>query len=398
MSKKSKGLIDMWGCAEVSPPELEAILLKMFGGSTIPSPRVIEFHKRDGLSVRLTYDKNDRLISIACGEALDPDTSVRIADAVREQLLEVGPRVVGRRVLFALNPLKGAVTNLESGFKLFEAPREVPQGGPTDWEHPCILEAEVPSSSDGYITRIRLQRRLHEIELLLVGLMPRMKGAARGDHMVWVVDEGVTAAPSTRIMRRGYEYPGLNDVGDFSPTDHLGTPPRAASRHYFFGTQSRILELPDDFEASLAAYRRISATARMKFLRAAHWQHTARRIRRISASGAHVALVNAIESLVEPARNGASCDACGKAERSGPTRLFSDFIETYGPDLEKKDRARLYEIRSGLVHGALLLDDDFAGGDGMSRGSAWDRSIMGLLEYAVGASAHRWLHRQAEAI
>jgi hypothetical protein len=92
-----------------------------------------------------------------------------------------------------------------------------------------------------------------------------------------------------------------------------------------------------------------------------------------------VAMVSAIEAFTDTSsQHTAQCNVCGEPYRHivpGPTKAFRDFLATYapGPQLNAR-RSEMYALRSGLVHGSVLmeLDDE--------RHSVWDPAQSQQLE------------------
>jgi hypothetical protein len=109
-----------------------------------------------------------------------------------------------------------------------------------------------------------------------------------------------------------------------------------------------------------------------------------------------VAMVSAIEALVESERgHQGQCNSCGEEffhRTPGPTEAFRRFLATHvSGDQLKNQRNDMYALRSGLVHGSVLmeLDDE--------RHSVWDpaqdhqRELWSELFGITRIAIRRWL-------
>jgi len=113
-------------------------------------------------------------------------------------------------------------------------------------------------------------------------------------------------------------------------------------------------------------------------------------------------MVSAIEALVKPGTvHEAQCTACGEDffhRVPGPTKAFRGFLAAYapGPQLNSR-RNEMYALRSGLVHGNVLmeLDDD--------RHSVWDPAqnqqikLWSELFEITRIAIRNWLNDPAQA-
>ena len=130
------------------------------------------------------------------------------------------------------------------------------------------------------------------------------------------------------------------------------------------GNDGQGLRVPSDLDQSIWSYEALSAPNREKFDRAAFWFGTASGMRDVSVSASFAAFVSAIESLTArgTAHNFKFCPVCGRPGThvvQGPTKLFRNFLATYAPDASlAKDRDRMYELRSSILHGSDLMEID----------------------------------------
>jgi hypothetical protein len=123
------------------------------------------------------------------------------------------------------------------------------------------------------------------------------------------------------------------------------------------------LRVPTDLDDSLCRYRDLSAANQSKFDRAVFWMDIADRHWITSASSSFASLVTAIESLTDRGTTHlVYCEKC-QAEKShevpGATERFRSFFDTYAPGAAlRKRRTRIYELRSGILHGSDLRQMD----------------------------------------
>jgi hypothetical protein len=137
----------------------------------------------------------------------------------------------------------------------------------------------------------------------------------------------------------------------------------------YSGYDGQGLSVPTDLDRSICAYFNLARRNRDMFDRAAFWLDVASRQWSFSLSASFAAIVSAIEALTERSRTHEFlCPVCrnkGQHDEVGATRRFHDFIEDYAPGIAlKKQRALIYGLRSGVLHGSelLLLDQDVGRG------------------------------------
>ena len=130
------------------------------------------------------------------------------------------------------------------------------------------------------------------------------------------------------------------------------------------GNDGEGLRVPSDLDQSICSYEALWAPNRERFDRAAFWFGTASSMRDVSVSASFAAFASAIESLTArgTAHDFRFCPVCGgpgKHYVQGPTKLFRNFLATYAPDASlAKDRNRMYDLRSTILHGNDLMEVD----------------------------------------
>ena len=134
----------------------------------------------------------------------------------------------------------------------------------------------------------------------------------------------------------------------------------AAPLEGYYSDRSVVLgtsfQLPESFPTLTSWYTELAPEVRRRFLRAARWVYAADRIGSSHYASSYVALVTAIESLVE---NDApkTCPCYGQNQFNATFR-FRDFLGRVTAGLDPTAVKDFYAIRSKLVHGVAGLEVD----------------------------------------
>ncbi len=166
------------------------------------------------------------------------------------------------------------------------------------------------------------------------------------------------------------------------------------------GPEDTVFTLPSDIETKLRNYFALSPQRKVTFSRACELFGNAQEIWSASRSLSLAAFVFAIDALCHaddpqpptcPAcgnlRSNQTCSTCG-GPRFGLTKRFQEFVEEYiRDDDEAKIAAKLFRVRSDIVHrGELLRADEFDAG--FNVGGSDDQSY---LERGVGRTVRKVL-------
>ena len=156
------------------------------------------------------------------------------------------------------------------------------------------------------------------------------------------------------------------------------------------------LKVPADLDDSICLYLELSSVDRNRFDRAAFWVDMAWEQWGVSVSASFASLVSAVEALsgrgdIHPIH----CPVCSvpmQHEVPGATERFRAFVERYAPGKGlRKRRSRMYELRSGILHGSALMELD------VDRAFGWDppwwnqRELHDELWSTVHVSLRNWL-------
>jgi hypothetical protein len=112
------------------------------------------------------------------------------------------------------------------------------------------------------------------------------------------------------------------------------------------GSDGLGLRVPTDLDESICKYQRLDSARRKDFDRAAFWLDMASRQWNISMSASFAALVSSVESLINNRGRGSAA-------------RFRNFLERHAPGISLEERRKkMYELRSGILHGSELLTID----------------------------------------
>ena len=124
------------------------------------------------------------------------------------------------------------------------------------------------------------------------------------------------------------------------------------------------LRIPDDLLELLAKRNRLDGDDRRRFVQASCWFNSAIAHQRVSQTTSYLGLINSVESLLDSKPTGEPCGECRRPTGAGPTKAFQAFLEEHvapsDSSYSKKQRQRLYDMRSKMVHQGFQLDSELA--------------------------------------
>jgi hypothetical protein len=341
-------------------------------------------------SLRLVYSKNDDLVEIEAGPALEEQVVDEIAALIQNELLQRCPDRIANAVLFSAIPLTRAY-RFGNEFQILPVPDDLPQlqeiGGP----NPFLLEFRIRGSVAPEIESIRSKCRRNELALLLGATCVRQIDRGVPTMRQWVI-------PQTKLSPRrdsvagytGYLSAKLLQVSDnFTNITNYKTVPQLNLNKYYqsFGMDNEgTLALPEGIDAAVTNYFALPDGSKKKFLSAAYWLVHSRAIEQFSFSASLVALVSAIEKLMPESEQAGKCGTCNKTLGKGPTRRFKEFVERFAPVDSGADKEDYYSLRSRLVHGGFPFRSDV----GLSDGADSD--------FFVAMVRHHYLGRLVQSI
>ena len=307
--------------------------------------------------------KGKKVIRIEPGKAFDAAQWQQISNEIEQSI--TGGTKVGRDYSFSGRRVKGSWRGEHSGVQILPPPADAPSAPLDQADHPFILEFPLMVSSVDALTNYRRSRKHRDLTLLLNVLLIGGAKSMEFRHPSSWAHEATDLSQKSKWVTQGFSAP----LGALL-IDQLSLPAarkleELAPEEYdaMLGNDGQGLRVPSDLDQSIWSYEALSAPNREKFDRAAFWFGTASGMRDVSVSASFAAFVSAIESLTtRGTRHKFECPVCGRPgthEVPGPTKLFRNFLATYVPDASlAKDRKRMYDLRSDILHGSDLLEID----------------------------------------
>jgi hypothetical protein len=285
-------------------------------------------------------------------------------------------------------------------FQILPLPPEAPRPQFLVGDHPLVLEFAFPSSANPMVNNLRRGKLEREIQLLCsLLLVPALRAQSLFALFHWVHEPTTADGNLVSSFRQGgYAWPGARFQDDaFSPLAEY-PPLGEVDPQTYYGRQgvsaTQTLEIPSTFTESLELVRALSNHDRERFLRACYWYQQSSATWLISRSISFEALVCAIEALMPDQQPGDPCQECGRPQGEGLTKIFTDFVDRFVPEIPRQQRRNFYRLRSAISHGGKLLHaDEVSWGFGLQQGA--EDQEMRSLSAIVRAVLINWLHTPA---
>jgi hypothetical protein len=369
--------------------ELTSLLRFHFGMSqNAPNQKIVFLRGEPRLS--LTFDKMWNVSSITRHNGLDDQEVADINDKIDRQLRQSDGIYVFRDFLFYTVAVEHAHRHSDI-FQFFPVPQGSAKPDTLLAPHPFVVEVSVPSGSNPFINADRGKLKAKHIKNVLALLLQfHVKGCPTSTQHVWVFDNPAGSPPVNlrQVMYTcidpAWRPDQLTDISSF-PSPNRPSPTEYYAKHGISGNEG--LELPSNFDDQFQRYFALQGESGRRFQRACYWYAHAYDVRPLSKSASYVALVTAIESMLDAAPDGKPCGTCGKVPTDGPTKQFRSFIETYvpGADEIKIVKSELYGIRSRMAHGSRVMSNDVGGWDDPRHADedAMHRQLTRLVQFAL---------------
>ena len=333
-----------------------------------------------GATSKIAIQFKEREIScVELGESLDLKDWQEYAKQI-ESALNGGQRAIGRGICFSFHQTFGHWRGLRSGIQILPAPSQnLPQNQGMS-QHPFIIEFPFVKSEIQSVTWHRYRMAFGEaaklLNLFLVGRVTQNYG--NGDQL-WHVDIGQLIAD------------------EYSSTTALAIDEIVPENYAKIGIDTLGMRVPSNLDELVLCFFALTSDPRKKFALALHWFDMATRCWNIGAhSLSFAALVSAVEALTNRGiAHNCWCDDCKKSlphEVPGATERFRIFLERFAPrDENRKQRTKMYELRSMILHGSNLMLLDM----GMAYG--WDPPLTAETELhrelflLTRTALHNWL-------
>lgn len=344
--------------------EVSELIQAWYGGATaagdtpnvvfVPSPGeqcAVELHYADD-------SDSPRITTIRSGSSFDADKWNACAGRVEECALRPSPEW-WQATVFQQYPVEGSWQSHTTDLRLHPAPAEWPRAHERSGFHPFLLQFRAVGSPDATIVSWRLKRALMRRVKLLNLLVQGSSFVYPPGPGQWVVTEG-SEVPVWASRR--YLDPVIKPTAE--PDD--AAPEKLmkvvqADRYYPASAEQvgmftpHPLEVPDNLDASLAAYENLGDEARTRFDLAVHWAYVGDASQNTSASVFFQSMCTAIECLAaDNVRK--KCNCCPDCPQNDDraTRRFMEFLRQFG-GVEGARAGDIYRVRSSLTHGRRLL-------------------------------------------
>ena len=388
--------------------EVLMVLAEHFGSASMGEGR-ISFQRQDS-SADVEISRRGRVVRIWLGPRMTHDEEDTIQRKLEGALIEGQHTVVGQHVGFCSHRVKGYYRYREE-LQIMPVPDEAPRSDVRLADHPFLLQHTYTWSPEHMVrNRRRLDQARFSLRLLDLLSGARIHGGSRVARHEWVMP-GPVQDPSrwkSEWRQLGYIYsPGFpaeiecfSDMTDHEPLVFVPTEQHFARP----GVTGDPLELPDDIETALDLAFDLRGEDRERFQRALIYLEHAKSVLEESRSLAYIALVMAIEALMDKPERCEACDqallekkprcaACGQPVFS-TTRTFREFLETHAPIIRDEPGIgnRLYGLRSDLAHGNDVMRHDMSALTMYARYAEEEYTLESTLDMIAGTAIRNWLH------
>ena len=227
--------------------------------------------------------------------------------------------------------------------------------------HPFILQSKYWSCPDATINGQRRTENAVKFTRILNTLCGcAISSSARFVQHFWGISPDKEFA--CRLTQEGYGYQSfIPELKEFSATNELHAIRLFPAATYYdinFFSGDYAVTLPDSSEKYLDKVLSLKGEHARRFEIASTWFSQVNGLWPQSSSSAMIAVVSAIEALLE--KSSESCKACGQ-HKFEITKKFRAFLKEYVPGIEEafpEEFKAIYKMRSDLAHGSALLVAD----------------------------------------
>lgn len=386
-------LLPQLGGSAVHHAELMDLMLHHYGRATQPQASEVVFPDEPTARLKVRT-KGARITSVLAGPHFDAADFAALRGQVEASLLSGQTSTIACAIFFASAPVEGWYREADGAFHLRPAPARARRPPAFVGDHPFIFEFAAVASPDGRVTFQRLARSRTEWAWLLNALLVTTisVGSSRS-RQHWAVPIGQHRRfPLPEWSQDMYWFGGFKSEQASFSRRH-GQPITVLPDAAYYGALRPMgpLQLPASLSRSLRAVRSLAPANREQFMRAAQWRYAASDLWDSHISSWYIAQVAAIEALASRPGSRTPCPTCGLDTSPGPTARFRDFLARYAPGLSPVSRSRLYDVRSGLVHGSSILHHDSPFGATLLPALGDERQRMDELHRSVQLAMLRWV-------
>jgi hypothetical protein len=342
--------------------------------------------------------KHKKVNSIEPGDAFDINTWNITATDI-DKLCAVGVQQIAREFSFCNVPVLGSWLGKESGIQICPAPLKAPRPDQIFAENPFILEFPIQISSIASVDAYRRQNMHQKYTSMLNLFLNRriLLQSVQPKHS-WSITRLKNGDIESAWSQQGY----FAELGPVLTKAHsVGTWPEmilSKSEEYnsFDFYRGDELSISDELDDLICHYQRLSTGDLEKVDRAAYWFDLSSHQGNLSLSASFVSLVSAIESFVGRGEihkvKCRTCDVEIDHEVPGALARFRAFLEQYAPGHGlKKDRDKMYDLRSSIAHGSDLFLVDQNRDFGWDPPGSYERELFGSLWRVSKVAIRNWL-------
>jgi hypothetical protein len=349
---------------EINHQELLMALLSFFGHCEGIGPRGYRY-KKDSVDFFLDVqlDKAGKIAKINPSNGFPCGELNKIENKIKEILIDNQILKIGEKVGFAPQRLEGCF-RYKDLFQIIPVPDAAPNPPKMMLEgHPFLLQFSYTSCPNMLINLAR-QKEKSTIYVMLLNLFSNV-GITLGPRYArffWTVCEREPNNVTSEWKCEGYSYKSFpRKTDEYTPIDNFSPIRRVPYENYYkpLAKISNLLDFPDNLEKSFDLAFSLNPEDWKKIFTACSWYYQATDIWKESNSSAFIALVSAIECLIDKPKKEV-CKYCGQ-QKYGVTKGFKEFLKKYTPSFERqfpREKELIYKVRSSLSHGLDMLMRD----------------------------------------
>jgi len=357
---------DNFHLKEVNHQDLFQVLLSFFGQSKGIKPRGYRYQKNGvDFFLDVQLDKAGKIARINPSKGFPSEELSKIESKIKETLINNQNLGIAQVVGFSSERVEGYFRYKDS-FQIIPVPDNAPKPEVLVADHPFLLQFSYISCPDITIDNIHRSHKSNVyIRLLNLFSNSLISLGSRYARFSWTMDTKDPNNWTSEWRQEGYTYKGFSGkIDEYIPVENFQPIKRIPYRDYYSRPPAISLgplEFPDNLEKSFDLAFSLNSQEWKRFFMACSWYYQSIDIWQESNSSAFIALVNAIECLIDkPKKELEKCECCGQPKYN-VTKKFKEFLKNYTPFLEKefpKEKELIYNVRSKLSHGLDLLMRD----------------------------------------
>ena len=284
---------------------------------------------------------------------------------------------------------------INSDLEIFPIPTGNPISDEIPSDHPFILRYSISTCNDISVNAYRSGLELDKFENLFSQLACPVKcNYGRNGDKRWVFSISNNSEVETKWQQCGYIGTNTNIENPETISSIAEVEDELYYGKYYFGAGD-IMTVPKSLRESFRIALTIKKECSDKYFNAVKWYRQGLKTLQSSKGLTFIAMVTAIECLIDQDEKRAKCETCNRILDDGPTKKFNSFMETYCPGIDQSARKALYEMRSNLAHGRMVLLGDGSSYSFNPVKITQDQSLRSVIHY-VRLGLRNWLHMSAK--